>query len=106
MQTLIDPNLLQRLRVGPLAPYLDAYLKRIEQESFSRSSVPMQMYAIVRFSNWLHGRKLDLTDSCGAIPGLSAVVNLRLCVAFSRCCVRSARQWQSRQNPGAVSNDS
>jgi hypothetical protein len=30
MKTFIDPNLLQRLRVGPLAPYLDAYLKHIE----------------------------------------------------------------------------
>ena len=28
MKTFIDPNLLHRLQVGPLAPYLDAYLKR------------------------------------------------------------------------------
>jgi hypothetical protein len=34
MQTFIDPDLLDRLRVGPLASYLDAYLKRIEQEGF------------------------------------------------------------------------
>jgi site-specific recombinase XerD len=60
MQTFVDPNLLQRLRVGPLAPYLDAYLKQIEQEGFLPSSAPMQMYAIARFSNWLHGRQLDL----------------------------------------------
>jgi site-specific recombinase XerD len=60
MQTFVDPNLLQRLRVGPLAPYLDAYLKQIEQEGFLPSSAPMQMYAIARFSNWLHDRRLDL----------------------------------------------
>jgi site-specific recombinase XerD len=60
MQTFVDPNLLQRLRVGPLAPYLDAYLKQIEQEGFSPSSAPMQVYAIARFSKWLHGRQLDL----------------------------------------------
>jgi len=60
MQTFVDPNLLQRLRVGPLAPYLDAYLNQIEQEGFLPSSAPMQMYAIARFSNWLHGRQLDL----------------------------------------------
>ena len=59
MQTFVDPNLLQRLRVGPLAPYLDAYLKQIEQEGFLPSSAPMQMY-VARFSNWLHGRQLDL----------------------------------------------
>jgi site-specific recombinase XerD len=60
MKTFIDPNLLQRLRVGPLAPYLDAYLKHIEQEGFLPSSSPMQMYAIARFSKWLYDRRFDL----------------------------------------------
>src|SRR5271170_6061270 len=60
MQTFVDPNLLQRLRMGPLAPHFDAYLKQIEQEGFLPSSEPMQMYAIARFSNWLHDRQLDL----------------------------------------------
>jgi hypothetical protein len=60
MQTFIDPDLLDRLRVGPLAFYLDAYLKRIEQEGFLPSSVPMQMYGIARFSNWLQTRQPDL----------------------------------------------
>jgi len=60
MQTFIDPKLLDRLRVGPLASYLDTYLKSIEQEGYLPSSVPMQMYAIARFSNWLGGSQLDL----------------------------------------------
>jgi site-specific recombinase XerD len=60
MQTFVDPDLLNRLRVGPLASYLDAYLGRIDQEGFLPSSVPMQMYAIARFSNWLQTRQLDL----------------------------------------------
>jgi site-specific recombinase XerD len=60
MQTFIDPNLLDRLRVGPLAPHLDSYLRRIGQEGFLPSSVPMQMYAIARFSNWLQTVQLDL----------------------------------------------
>jgi hypothetical protein len=60
MKTFIDPNLLQRLRVGPLAPYLDSYLKHIEQEGFLPSSAPMQMYAIARFSKWLRDRQFDL----------------------------------------------
>ena len=60
MKTFIDPNLLQRLRVGPLDPYLDAYLKHIEQEGFLPSSAPMQMYAIARFSKWLRDRQFDL----------------------------------------------
>ena len=60
MQNFIDPNLLERLRVGPLASYLDAYLKRIEQAGFLPSSVPMQMYAVARFSSWLDARQIDL----------------------------------------------
>ena len=60
MQKFIDPSLLDRLRVGPLAAYLDTYLERIEQAGFSPSSVPMQMYAIARFSNWLHSRQINL----------------------------------------------
>jgi site-specific recombinase XerD len=60
MQTFIDSDLLKRLRVGPLASYLDAYLKSIEQEGFLPSSVPMQMYAIARFSNWLRTGQVDL----------------------------------------------
>jgi site-specific recombinase XerD len=60
MQTFIDPGLLDRLRVGPLASYFDAYLKRIEQEGFLPSSVPMQMYAIARFSKWLQICQPDL----------------------------------------------
>ena len=60
MQQFIDPNLLDRLRVGPLAAYLDTYLKRIEQAGFLRSSVSMQMYAIARFSNWLHFQQVNL----------------------------------------------
>ena len=60
MQTFIDPDLLDRLRVGPLASCLDSYLKRIELEGFLPSSVPMQMYAIARFSNWLLTMQLDL----------------------------------------------
>ena len=62
MQTFIDPSLLQRVRVGPLAPYLDAYLEQIEKEGFLPSSVPMQMYAIARFSKWLDTRRLDLYE--------------------------------------------
>jgi site-specific recombinase XerD len=60
MQTFIDADLLDRLRVGPLAPHFDSYLRRIEQEGFLPSSVPMQMYAIARFSNWLQIVRLDL----------------------------------------------
>jgi site-specific recombinase XerD len=67
MQSFIAPDLLGRLRVGPLAPYLDHYLKRIEQEGFLPSSVPMQMYAIARFSKWLDLHGVDLRQLDEAI---------------------------------------
>jgi site-specific recombinase XerD len=60
MQPFIDSDLLARLRVGPLAFYLDAYLKHIEHQGFAPSSVPIQMYAIARFSRWLQTQQLDL----------------------------------------------
>src|ERR1035441_6363815 len=53
MKIIIDLKLLERLRVGPLSPYLDLYLTRVEQEGFLPSSVPCQIYAIARFSRWL-----------------------------------------------------
>jgi hypothetical protein len=60
MQTFIDSDLLDWLRLVSLASYLDAYLKSIEQEGFLPSSVPMQMYAIASFSNWLRTWQVDL----------------------------------------------
>jgi site-specific recombinase XerD len=62
MQAIIDPTLLERLRVGPLAPYLDVYLKQIEQEDFNPSSVPCQAYAIARLSRWLERLNIPLKD--------------------------------------------
>lgn len=62
MQSFIDSKLLERLRVGPLAPYLDVYLRRIEQDGFLPSSVPCQAYAIARFSKWLQQEGTRLED--------------------------------------------
>jgi site-specific recombinase XerC len=62
MQPFVDVDFLDRLRVGPLATYLDAYLKRIEGAGFLTSSAPMQLYAIARFSNWLQARQLDVCE--------------------------------------------
>jgi hypothetical protein len=67
MKSFIDPNLLDRLRVGVLAPYFDQYLQRIQQLGFLPSSVPMQMYAITRFSKWLHKHSIDLRQLDEAI---------------------------------------
>jgi hypothetical protein len=62
MKSIIDPKLLERLRVGPLAQYFDSYLARLEKEGFSPSSAPCQAYAITRFSKWLQQRNIPLTD--------------------------------------------
>src|SRR5260370_36352006 len=60
MQSFIDSKLLERLRVGPLVPYLDIYLRRIEQDGFLPSSVPCQGYAIAKFSKWLQQEDIRL----------------------------------------------
>ena len=62
MQPIIDSKLLERLRVGPLAPFLDVYISRIEQDGFLPSSVPCQAYAIARFSKWLQQEDIRLGD--------------------------------------------
>ena len=62
MKTIIDSKLLERLHVGPLSPYLDIYLTRVEQEGFLPSSVPCQVYAIARFSRWLERMNVPLED--------------------------------------------
>jgi hypothetical protein len=41
MHPIIDPKLLERLRVGPLAPYLDLYPARIEGDGFLPSSAEL-----------------------------------------------------------------
>ncbi|MGH9627329.1 MAG: site-specific integrase [Bryobacteraceae bacterium] len=62
MHSLLDPKLLQRVRVGPLAPYLDIYLARLRRDGFMASSVPCQAYAIARFSRWLEQRHCTVAD--------------------------------------------
>jgi site-specific recombinase XerD len=62
MQSIIDSKLLERLRVGPLAPYLDVYLTRIQQDGFLPSSVPCQAYSIARFSKWLQQEDIRLEN--------------------------------------------
>jgi hypothetical protein len=62
MKTIRDSKLLERLRVGPLSPYLDIYLARVEQEGFLPSSVPCQLYGIARFSRWLERMNVPLEN--------------------------------------------
>jgi site-specific recombinase XerD len=66
MQPLLAPELSERLRVGPLAPYFDFYLARMERDGFQAVSVPCQAYAITRFSRWLQQKGIrpnDLNES-------------------------------------------
>jgi hypothetical protein len=62
MQSLLHAKLLQRIRVGPLAPYFDIYLARLQHDGFMASSVPCQAYAIARFSRWLDQRHCTIAD--------------------------------------------
>jgi site-specific recombinase XerD len=62
VKLLLEPKLLERLRIGPLASYFDIYLARIERDGFLPSSVPCQAYAITRFSKWLQQKGIRLDD--------------------------------------------
>jgi site-specific recombinase XerD len=62
MQPLLYAKLLERLRVGPLAPYFDIYIAGLHRDGFMPSSVPCQAYAIARFSRWLDQRHCTISD--------------------------------------------
>jgi hypothetical protein len=104
MQSIVDSKLLERLRVGPLAPYLDLYLRRIEQDGFLPSSVPCQLYAIARFSKWLQqgGVWLEDIDEIGVRRFWTAIL-----ASYTNLYSRSQSVWctsvQLREHPSATS---
>src|SRR5690349_15668346 len=58
----LDPDFIERFRIGPLAPHLDAYIKLLEQQGYSKVSARAQVQAIRRFSKWLADPPQRLSD--------------------------------------------
>ena len=52
-ESLLDPDFIERFRIGPLAPHLDAYIGLLERQGYSKVSAGEQLRAISRFSEWL-----------------------------------------------------
>lgn len=57
----LDPDFIERFRVGPLAPYLDAYVRLLQQQGYSKVSARAHLQAIRRFSKWLAARRQRLS---------------------------------------------
>ena len=58
----LDPDFIKRFRIGPLAQHLDAYVRLLEQQGYSKVSARAQLRVIARFTEWLsaEGRELRL----------------------------------------------
>ena len=52
-EPFLDPDLIERLRIGPLAQHLDAYLRLLEQQGYSSVSARGQLRVIALFSGSL-----------------------------------------------------
>jgi site-specific recombinase XerD len=61
-QPYLDPDFIERFRVGPVAPYLNAYVRLLQQQGYSKVSARAQLQAIRRFSKWLAARRQRLSD--------------------------------------------
>ena len=61
-QPYLDPDFIERFRVGPVAPYLNAYVRLLQQQGYSKVSARAQLQAIRRFSKWLAARRQGLSD--------------------------------------------
>jgi site-specific recombinase XerD len=61
-ESFLDPDFIERFRVGPLAPHLDAYVRLLERQGYSKVSAREQLRAIGRFSEWLRIGRRELHD--------------------------------------------
>ncbi len=61
-EPFLDPDFIERFRIGPLAQHLDAYLRLLEQQGYSKVSARGQLRAIALFSAWLADRRRQVHD--------------------------------------------
>lgn len=52
-KSFLDPDFIERFRIGPLAPHLGTYVRLLEEQGYSEVSAREQLRAIARFSEWL-----------------------------------------------------
>jgi site-specific recombinase XerD len=59
-QSSLDPGLLDQLRVGPLAPYLDGFLQALLERGYTNSTAMEKIRIVSRLSQWLEGQHLTV----------------------------------------------
>lgn len=57
-----NPAVLQRLREGPLGPYVDAFASTLREQGYAAATVKAKIRFTVNFSRWLDQRGLTLVD--------------------------------------------
>jgi len=57
-----DPSTLDRLRNGPLGPYLDSYLAALERAGYAQSTIRSQVGLLSHLNQWLAHKELSV---CG-----------------------------------------
>lgn len=58
----LDPDFIECFRIGPLAQHLDAYVRLLEQQGYSKVSAREQLRAVARLSEWLAAGGRELRD--------------------------------------------
>ncbi len=53
-----DPETLQRMREGPLGPYVDSYAADMHQQGYASPTAEAQIRLVADFSRWLGKRQI------------------------------------------------
>jgi integrase/recombinase XerD len=53
-----DPETLQRMREGPLGPYVDSYAADMQQQGYASPTAEAQIRLVADFSRWLAKRQI------------------------------------------------
>jgi integrase/recombinase XerD len=63
------PHVLDRMRSGPMAPYLDAMAAELQSQDYSRKSIRRQLRNVDSFGWWLNEQNLAVTEVTGEVVG-------------------------------------
>ena len=57
-----DPVMLQRLKVGPLAPYITKFAALLSEQGYAKSTTKGKIRLVADFSQWLRKQKVGIQD--------------------------------------------
>jgi len=62
LENSFSKSVLQQLRVGPLAPYLNAYTALLSDQGYKKFSLKYKIRLIAKFNHWLHQQHFDVNE--------------------------------------------